>query len=231
MTARLKRGSLFNNGNGYIIRFLGGIAVKIISAEKNNIDRLAQVLAEAMFQDPMYYYISNDKELNLRYFTTFWKAVLAYTIKFGIVLTTEDLKGAVCLLPPYKTDFSFVNLLRTGFKIPLSVFRFPYPKMKKTMDILIGLGRYQNQTIPEPHWYLLAIGVKPEDQGKGIGGSLLRELAGVIGKDGKAVYLETETAKNVQLYQKYGFEVVNEIIIEEHNLKYYLMVGNTGKTV
>ncbi|HEX2947054.1 MAG TPA: GNAT family N-acetyltransferase [Clostridia bacterium] len=203
--------------------------MQIISAEKDSIDRLAQVLAEAMYEGSMYYYIFNDKELSLRYFKSFWEAVLTYTMKFGTVLATEDFKGAACLLPPHKTDFAFVDLFKTGFKIPLSVLGFPYPKMKKIMDILFSLGRFQSQTIPGPHWYLTAIGVKPEDQGKGIGGCLLRELIGIVNKDGRPIYLETETVKNVRLYKKYGFEVVNEITMEKHNLKYYLMIGNTSK--
>lgn len=203
--------------------------MKIISAEKNDIDRLAQVLSEAMYQDPMYYYIFSDKESSLLYFNIFWKAVLAYTVKFGIVLTTEDFKGAACLLPPHKTDFTLADLLKTGFKIPLTIFRFPFHQMKKTFDILFSLGRFQNQTIPEPHWYLMAIGVRPEYQGKGIGGCLLRELTGIAGKDGKPIYLETETKKNVQLYKKYGFEVANETTVKKHNLKFYLMICNVSR--
>jgi ribosomal protein S18 acetylase RimI-like enzyme len=203
------------------------IAMEVITAERTNVTRLADILAEAMYKDPMYYYIFNDKELNCRYFSAFWKAILKYTIKFGVVLTTEDYLGAACLLPPDKTDFTFKNLMKTGFKVPLSILRFPISKMISTMDILFSLGEYQNQTLPEPHWYLMEIGVKPEEQGKGIGGSLLRKLIEIAGNDKKPIYLETETEKNVQLYQKYGFEVVNETILKKHNLRYYLMVRNT----
>ena len=175
----------------------------------------------------MYYYIFNDKKLSCHYFSVFWKAILEYTMKFGIVLTTDDLLGAACLLPPNKTDFTFNTLMATGFKVPLSILRFPVSKMINTMDILFSLGDYQNQTLPEPHWYLMEIGVKPEKQGKGIGGALLRQLIEITDNDKKSLYLETETDKNVQLYKKYGFSVVKEINLKKHNLKYYLMVRNT----
>lgn len=200
--------------------------MEVITADKNSVNRLANILAEAMYNDPMYYYIFNEKESSYRYFSVFWKAILEYTMKFGIVLTTEDLLGAACLLPPNKTDFTFNNLLMTGFRVPLSILRFPISKMIDTMDILFSLGDYQNQVLSEPHWYLMEIGVKPENQGNGIGGSLLRKLIEMANNNKTPIYLETETEKNVQLYQKYGFSIVKDINLKKHNLRYYLMVRN-----
>lgn len=203
--------------------------MKVIMADKKRISKLSQVFAESMYQDPMYQYIFSDWELNQRYFKTFWHGILDYTFKFGYVITTDDYSGALCLLPPKHTDFSFIDLFRTGFKIPLKILRFPIKQAKITFDILMKLGVFQSSLIQEPHWYLMSIGVIPEEQGKGKGTNLLYEAIRIAGQDNKPIYLETETDKNVRLYQKFGFNIVKDTTLSKYNLRYYLMIRSSQK--
>jgi len=179
---------------------------------------------EAMFPDPMYYAVFPDREQSYRYFTPFWKAIIEYSMEFGVVLTTGDCMGAMCLLSPENTEFTFDRLWKTGCKVPLSVMQFPFSQMRQTMDILMSLGAMQSHLLPEPHWYLLAIGVMPEEQGKGIGSCLMNEAIDIASKDNRSIYLETETEKNVLMYRKYGFEVVRETVLDGHGLEFTFMV-------
>ncbi|GED97138.1 GNAT family N-acetyltransferase [Gordonia crocea] len=60
----------------------------------------------------------------------------------------------------------------------------------------------------EPHWYLSTIGAI--HQGRGIGSALLEHRLGQI--SGPA-YLESSNRANLPLYERYGFEVVDEITL------------------
>ena len=64
----------------------------------------------------------------------------------------------------------------------------------------------------EPHWYLASLGVRPGQQGRGLGSALLaRWLAGAEAHD---AYLETDLPRNVDFYRRRGFEVVRELSVQ-----------------
>ena len=88
------------------------------------------------------------------------------------------------------------------------------------MPFRMGLGGalrfYNNRNIarlhrkPRQHRYLLALGVRPEQQQGGIGSTLIELGASQAQKAGMPVYLETTTRSNVDFYSKRGFEIVEE---------------------
>ncbi|MBU0596347.1 GNAT family N-acetyltransferase, partial [Candidatus Bipolaricaulota bacterium] len=60
------------------------------------------------------------------------------------------------------------------------------------------------------HWYLMALGVAPGRQGRGIGARLLSPILRRASDEGLPCYLETQTERNVTFYGKLGFEVLLE---------------------
>jgi ribosomal protein S18 acetylase RimI-like enzyme len=63
----------------------------------------------------------------------------------------------------------------------------------------------------EPHWYLPLIGVDPAAQGRGLGSLLLEHTLVLCGRDGVPAYFEASNARNVPLYERYGFKVIGRI--------------------
>lgn len=61
-----------------------------------------------------------------------------------------------------------------------------------------------------PFWYLHFVGVRPDFQGRGWGGAIIREGLKRATADGLPAYLETATPQNVPLYLRLGFEIVEE---------------------
>ena len=59
----------------------------------------------------------------------------------------------------------------------------------------------------EPHWLLGHVGVQPDQQGRGIGGALVRMGLEWSGRDGVPAFLETSKPRNVPLYEHLGFRV------------------------
>lgn len=62
----------------------------------------------------------------------------------------------------------------------------------------------------EPYWYLAFVGVRPEFQGKGWGGAIIRDALARVEGDKLPAYLETATPENVPLYQRLGFDIIEE---------------------
>lgn len=60
------------------------------------------------------------------------------------------------------------------------------------------------------HLYLWFLGVTPRLQGLGIGSRLLRAGLNRADQAGLPAYLETGTTRNVALYRRHGFEVIQE---------------------
>ncbi len=62
----------------------------------------------------------------------------------------------------------------------------------------------------EPHWYLATLGTAPEHQHRGLGSALLRAQLRRVDEAGEPAYLESSKERNVPLYSRFGFEVVDE---------------------
>lgn len=62
----------------------------------------------------------------------------------------------------------------------------------------------------EPHWYLLAIGVDPARHGGGLGSALLAHTLALADSQGAPAYLEASSTRSRALYERFGFEVVQE---------------------
>ncbi len=67
----------------------------------------------------------------------------------------------------------------------------------------------------EPHWYLVAVGVDPYQQGSGHGSALLRTGLERCDRDGLPAYLEAGHPRNRALYERHGFEVLGEIQVAD----------------
>ena len=67
----------------------------------------------------------------------------------------------------------------------------------------------------EPHWYLWMIGVEPGRQGRGFGSALLAHTLRQVDAEGAVAYLESSDPKNVPLYERHGFEVLDVVRVAD----------------
>jgi ribosomal protein S18 acetylase RimI-like enzyme len=91
-----------------------------------------------------------------------------------------------------------------------------------------GLGRYidavHSRRAPFQHWFLQAIGVDPQFQGRCYASKLLRPMLSRIDEEGLPCYLETLEVKNVRLYEHFGFKVIEESNIPDTKLTSWAML-------
>ncbi|KAF5027792.1 hypothetical protein F66182_91 [Fusarium sp. NRRL 66182] len=63
-------------------------------------------------------------------------------------------------------------------------------------------------------YYLVYIGTKPNAQGKGYAGKLIRNMVAKADAEQRPMYLESSTERNNGYYAKFGFEVKHEVVFE-----------------
>lgn len=72
--------------------------------------------------------------------------------------------------------------------------------------------------------YLLILAVDPENQGKGYGTKMLLSLLKRADDEKKAVYLETETERNICLYKKYKFQILGSKKVKHSIFSFIFMM-------
>ena len=172
--------------------------------------RAAAVLILAFLDDPIYRTLIPDPGDRQRSLDALWRALITTSSRYGVVDTTPDTAGVACWLAPGNADLGLWRMVRTGLALPRAMMQFPADSRKRFLEMVSVTDRIRRERVPQPHWYLWALGVEPERQGQGIGRSLLAHGLARADADACPCYLETETEFNVAFYSRWGFLVVHE---------------------
>lgn len=141
----------------------------------------------------------------------------------GVVEATEGLEAVAVWLRPGR-DMGLWSMLRAGFAIPRFAMTVPADDRRRMLAVLRQLDAKRKDVAPEPHWYVSAIGVDPAQQGEGLGSRLIAAGVERADREGRPIYLETETRSNVDFYEHRGFEVIEEIVVTGLDLPVWLMI-------
>lgn len=124
---------------------------------------------------------------------------------FGEIYLSEDRNGCALILFPEKKKNKFKSIC-LGIKFIIRSLDLSH--LKKAIIREAKIKKLQ----PEgSQFYLWFIGVQLRERGKGIGSNLLGEVIKNAVEKGRPVLLETSGIDNVQWYQKFGFELYNEL--------------------
>lgn len=192
---------------------------KLVRLTESQIEPATETLVRAFHDYPVFIYIfpvtserSNELPLLLQ-------SLVHYGILHGeVYATSQNLEGVAVWLPP---DYP------GGFSIAPEI-------SKDSMDRLEYWGKQtgaiRQRHVPSGHWFLELIGVIPELQGKGHASTLLTPMLGRIEREYLPCYLDTEVENNVAIYQRYGFRVVEDVIIPDTGIRSWGMLReNSGQ--
>ncbi len=166
---------------------------------------LASSLAAAFANDPVFGWLLPDesmREERLRRFFTIELRHMAFAR--GTVWTCEGLRGVAICMPPGAWQLPPRVALRQG------------PAFARAFGRRLALATalqtaMEVRHIRRPHWYILAVGVRPEYQGQGLGTALLSPTLARCDREGMPAYLEASSERNAALYERLGFEHVRQL--------------------
>ena len=184
----------------------------IIRLNKNHIKSAGILLGRALFDDPVSIHVIPDSNERKEKLNHVFQMTACLGVFYGeAYATSENLEGIAVWIPFTNFKEKKLRMLRCATKAKLNKLGREAGKRFKPIEV-INKNTHIKFALYE-HWYLQSLGVDPEFQGRGYGSSLLISQLQKIDEQGLPVYLETSTEKNVRFYQKFGFEVVEEIII------------------
>lgn len=171
-------------------------------ATADDIHRLKIVLADAFYEDPIFGWLMPDDGRRLMRLRRFFAIELRHVaLPRGRVWTSSDLTGAALSLPP------------RSWRVP------PRASLLEGATFFgVGLSRaarlhaaMEARHVREPHYYVRDIGVHPDMQGKGLGSALMRPTLDRCDREGLPAYLEASSERNAALYERFGFQVKDEL--------------------
>jgi len=172
-------------------------------------DAGAAVLGRAFTEYELLRYYFHDETQRRAVADTFGFIALSLCLKYGeVYASSEKLEGVAAWLPPGKAPFGARQIIRS---VPLSIlFRFGRQGASRMWRYGRFADNLHRRLVPYPHWYLQIIGVDPACQGQGFSSRLLRPVLERIDRERMPCFLETNAAKNVAIYRRFGFEVVSK---------------------
>jgi GNAT superfamily N-acetyltransferase len=178
--------------------------VEIRPADSSRIAHIAEIIGRAFVTEPMMTWplggrADDLEERCIRANALFLEPLMGR----GIVWETADGHGALVLVPPERAEaWDNANA---------------HIENSTTYETDDGGRRWERlwewvaSKIPqEPLWHLDSVAVEPGWQGRGIGSALIEFAFGHVRESGVAIVLETGTPRNVPLYERLGFHVVEE---------------------
>lgn len=192
--------------------------------KKEDIPRASQVLADAFAQDPLFVKLFGTHRNSSRLFEKVSLMMVRYCFSMGGAYASSDRLEGVMLISwsPY-TQMTIVRIIQSG-----SIFPLLGMGLGPLWKVVIGLSPLDDLRARhmggDPYVYLQMIGVAQEHQSKGHGGKMLRALLSGADQAQLPVYLETETEKNVSIYERFEFETVQELTLETIQQPMWLMV-------
>ena len=196
---------------------------KLLRLTRKDRDAGAAVLGRAFTEYELLRYYFQDETERHAVAVTFGFIALSVCLRYGeVYASSAKMEGVAAWLPPGKSPFGGWQIIRS---VPLSVlFRFG----RQGASRMQAYGRYvdnvHRKLVPYPHWYLQIIGVDPAYQGQGFASQLIKPMLERIDREHLPCFLETNTEKNVAIYQRFGFGVVSEDEIPGTELMSFAML-------
>ena len=184
--------------------------LQITTLQASAIDEAANIQARAFFDDPLFEFIFPDESERRARLAWVMRIGIEYGHRYGLVQTTAATMLAHAVwLPPGETEIAEDRLAEAGFVEPARHMGSE-SALARFGTFMDAVAPTHERLVPEPHWYLMILGVDPAHQGRGIGSALIEPMLARADAEGLSCYLETAKVRNVTFYRKHGFEVVAE---------------------
>ena len=194
----------------------------LLRIDAKQFDRAQQTLGQAFYDYNLMVHAAPTAKRRAPGVTALYGAILWDCLRHGEAYSTAEGDGVACWLPPETPNPTLWRQIHAGMlRLP---FYFGITGFRLLLAYDAVAQKLHHQYAPQPHWYLSAIGVKPDRQGQGLGGALMLPILARADARALPCYLETHRESNVRLYEKHGFTVVCRAEVPEHSLPIWAML-------
>lgn len=183
--------------------------LKISFLEKNGLSEASRVLSEAMLKNPLHISVfqgHGEEERKI--------------IEIMFYELLSDLPGITFLARMGRQIVGVMRMKSCDGRKVSNEHAQVYDKDNLDWRKSYWHNEWARHDPPEQHWHLGPVGVLPSHQGTGIGTKLLSRFCQEVDACSASAYLETDTDRNVQFYQRFDFKIVAESNILDVNSRY-----------
>ena len=170
----------------------------IIAAEFRHAKLLGEILGDAFHDDPCFNWVIPHRGLHPRFFQLIAEQLYLH---HGEVYLEQEGRGAALWLPPGVSADTPVTLTQLWLILRLLAHSGP-GIVKRLLQARDTMADHHPQ---EPHYYLHAIGARRQNQGQGVGSTLLKSVTRKCDEAQLPAYLESSSPRNSALYRCHGF--------------------------
>jgi ribosomal protein S18 acetylase RimI-like enzyme len=183
-------------------------AIAVRRATVADADLIGRTLADAFVDDPVLAWLippgasHRDRRLNI-FFTSKARSYLRQDKDVYVV--DDGRAAALWWLGHTAWQSPAVEVAREA-RDAIRAFRGRTPRAQRVENHMMSMHPDEAN-----HWYLELLGTRRIDQGNGLGGEILRTVLKRADGEGVATYLEASCERNLRLYRRHDFEVIEEV--------------------
>ena len=177
----------------------------MIRANYTDRDRVVDILTRSFNDNKSVNYVIKQDAKRVERIRKLMEYSFDVCFMFGDIFLSDDKTGCALIVLPDKKKTTLKSIL---MDLKLIFSSMGLSNVKKAMDRESKIKKFH----PEDHmYYLWFIGVHPNEQNKGTGSTLLNDVIKQGQMKNRSICLETSTIKNIPWYEKFGFEIYNEL--------------------
>ncbi|MEM9089841.1 MAG: GNAT family N-acetyltransferase [Cyanobacteria bacterium P01_F01_bin.53] len=197
----------------------------------------ATILGQAFAQDSFMAYVLPDAETRVQQLTKLFLPLIRCSQYHGSVNITPGGGGILAWVPgkAFSGPIKFLELFRSRMlsvplRLGLTAFRRFQAHDNVCEEALLryaSKGSASEDLTSKDFAYIWAVGVRPDQKGKGLGKKMIGAALEEMRQQGYATcWLRTENPKNVGFYEHLGFQQVHTEIPAGSGQRYWLMFQN-----
>ena len=178
-------------------------------AEFGDVRELSLVLARAFEEDPFMSWLFPAPTYRLKLVQAWMRVEVANALEMDaswVSMISDEIVAGTIWSPPGR-DLHESGTFSQLWYLVLGA------NPDRTSDLAQGLSMIGSSHPEEPHFYLNTVGVQPSLAGQGHGGAIIGHTLDLADVDGQPCYLESSSPRNIPLYERLGFEVIQEIAL------------------
>jgi ribosomal protein S18 acetylase RimI-like enzyme len=176
--------------------------ITVVAAGADRLLPLASVFGRAFVDEPMMVWPMGAVQDRVERFTRCFALFLEVALDLDLVTEADGAKGAAVWIPPDRfASWEDHAWNQAGIRSLMGDGGRRYDEFWSWVEA---------RSPGAPLWQLDSLAVEPELQGQGFGGALIREGQERARAEGVGAFLSTGTERNVSIYARYGFRVVDD---------------------
>jgi ribosomal protein S18 acetylase RimI-like enzyme len=187
---------------------MSAIPEAIRRARYRDAPRMARLFAAAFDADPVFDWLSREGKARGAALQRFFHWILEdHTLTHGECWVSADGLSAAAWVPPH-AHARGRQIGEDMAALPAVLRLTGLSRLARSRAMAAALDKLPP---PEPFFHLAFLGVAPRAQGKGLGSALLEKTLARVDAAGGNAYLENSNPRNLPLYERAGFTLIDEI--------------------